>query len=181
MASYEIRIFGDPGLKQRTGEVTTFDASLSRLASDMITTMYEAPGSGLAANQIGVRKRVFVYDIGDGPQTIVNPEIIESRGEWTYEEGCLSVPGLYWPIVRPKEVHLRGQDLHGEEILVEGDELLGRVFQHEVDHLDGVLLLERLDADQRKSAMRTLRSRALGLPGPDDERTARRRSSGPEL
>ncbi|MBV8985218.1 MAG: peptide deformylase, partial [Acidimicrobiia bacterium] len=122
-------------------------------------------GSGLAANQVGVRKRVFVYDIGDGPQTIVNPEIVESRGEWTYEEGCLSVPGLYWPIVRPKEVHLRGQDLHGEEIYLEGDELLGRVFQHEVDHLDGVLLLERVSADERKEAMRALRQRALGLPG----------------
>ena len=181
MASYEIRIFGDPGLKQRTADVTTFDDSLSRLASDMITTMYDAPGSGLAANQVGVRKRVFVYDVGDGPQTIVNPEIVESRGEWTYEEGCLSVPGLYWPIVRPKEVHLRGQDLHGEEIYLEGDELLGRVFQHEVDHLDGVLLLERLDQDQRKSALRTLRARALGLPGPDDDAPGRRRPSGPEL
>jgi peptide deformylase len=182
VASYEIRVFGDPGLKQRTAEVTTFDQSLSRLASDMITTMYDAPGSGLAANQVGVRKRVFVYDIGEGPQSIVNPEIVESRGEWTYEEGCLSVPGLYWPIVRAKEIHLKGQDLNGEEIYVEGDELLGRVFQHEVDHLDGVLLLERLDEEQRKSALRALRARALGLPGPDDDAAPRRRrSSGPEL
>ncbi|HVA42708.1 MAG TPA: peptide deformylase [Acidimicrobiales bacterium] len=172
MASYEIRIFGDPGLRQRTADVTTFDGSLARLAEDMITTMYDAPGTGLAANQVGVRKRVFVYDVGEGPRTIVNPEIIESRGEWTFEEGCLSVPGLFWPIVRPKEVHLRGQDLDGAEIFIEGDELLGRVFQHEVDHLDGVLLLERLDEDQRKGALRTLRTRTLGLPdGP----------TGPEL
>lgn len=179
MASYDIRVFGDPGLRQRTNDVTVFDGALAKLAEDMITTMYEAPGAGLAANQVGVRKRVFVYDIGDGPDTIVNPEIIESRGEWIYEEGCLSVPGLYWDIVRPKEVHVRGQNLDGEEIFVEGDELLGRVLQHEVDHLDGVLLLERLDEDQRKAAMRALRSQTLGLGG--DDRAPRRHRSGPGL
>jgi peptide deformylase len=161
VASYDVRIFGDPGLRQRTAEVTSFDAALARLAEDMLVTMYDAPGVGLAANQVGVQKRLFVYDIGDGPEVIVNPTIVERRGEWTYEEGCLSVPGLYWPIVRPKEVHLRGQTVEGEAIELEGDELLGRVFQHEVDHLDGVLLLERLDDEQRKSAMKTLRSRAL--------------------
>lgn len=165
MASYEIRVFGDPGLRQRAAEVTTFDGKLARLADDMITTMYDAPGTGLAANQVGVQKRIFVFDVGDGPRAVVNPEIVEARGEWTYEEGCLSVPGLYWPIVRPKEVHLRGQDLDGQEVFLEGDELLGRVFQHELDHLDGVLLLERLDPVQRKEAMKTLRSRSLGLTG----------------
>ena len=166
MATYDIRVFGDPGLRQATNEVTTFDGALARLADDMITTMREAPGVGLAANQVGVRKRMFVYDIGEGPEVIVNPRITESRGEWTYEEGCLSVPGLYWPIVRPKEVYLTGQDLSGETISREGDELLGRVFQHEVDHLDGVLLLEHLEDEQRREAMRVLRERAMGLAGP---------------
>ena len=166
MASYEIRVFGDPGLRQATNEVTTFDGALARLADDMLVTMRDASGAGLAANQVGVRKRMFVYDIGNGPEIIINPTITESRGEWTYEEGCLSVPGLFWPIVRPKEVLLSGQNLDGETITREGDELLARVFQHEVDHLDGVLLLERLDADQRRDAMRTLRERTLRLAEP---------------
>ena len=167
MSTFDIRVYGDPVLRQRAADVTSFDGGLARLAEDMIATMYEAPGVGLAAPQVGVQKRLFVYDIGDGPRVVANPEITESRGEWTYEEGCLSVPGLYWPIVRPKEVHLVGRDLDGEEISVDGDELLGRVFQHEVDHLDGVLLVERLDADQRREAKRVLRARAMGLPDTD--------------
>jgi peptide deformylase len=164
VAPYTIRLFGDPVLKQRASEVENLDGTLARLAEDMITTMYAAPGVGLAAPQVGVQKRLFVYDIGEGPQVIVNPVISESRGEWTFEEGCLSVPELSWPIVRPKEVHLTGVDLDGNEVSVEADELLGRVFQHELDHLDGVLLLEHLDPDQRKEARRILRQRALGLP-----------------
>jgi peptide deformylase len=112
-----------------------------------------------------VQKRLFVYDIGDGPRAVVNPVISGRRGEWTYDEGCLSVPSLFWPIVRPKQVHLRGRDLDGHEVSIEADELLARVFQHEVDHLDGMLLLERLDSEQRKEAMRTLRERTLSLPG----------------
>ena len=123
--------------------------------------MYAAPGVGLAAPQVGIERRIFVYDVGEGPVTVINPEIVESRGEWEYEEGCLSVPDLHWPIVRPKEVHLVGRDLQGNELSIEADELLGRVFQHELDHLDGILLLERLEKDQRKQAMRVLRARAL--------------------
>jgi peptide deformylase len=165
VAPYTIRLFGDPVLKQRAREVDDLDATLAHVADDMIATMYAAPGVGLAAPQVGVQKRMFVYDIGDGPQVVVNPVIREARGEWTFEEGCLSVPELSWPIVRPKEVHLTGYDLDGNEVSVEGDELLGRVFQHELDHLDGVLLLDHLDADQRREARRILRERALGLPG----------------
>jgi peptide deformylase len=164
VAPYTIRLFGDPVLKQRASEVQHLDSTLARLAEDMISTMYAAPGVGLAAPQVGVQKRLFVYDIGEGPQVIVNPAISESRGEWTFEEGCLSVPELSWPIVRPNEVHLTGVDLDGNEVSVEADELLGRVFQHELDHLDGVLLLEHLDPDQQKEARRILRQRALGLP-----------------
>jgi len=165
MASpYTIRVFGDPVLKQRAAEVTDVDGRLAKLAQDMIETMYAAPGAGLAAPQVGVQKRLFVYDAGDGPKTIVNPEIVEARGEWSYEEGCLSVPGLYWEIVRPKEVHLRGFDLDGNEVSIEADEFEARVFQHELDHLNGTLLLEHLEPDARKQALRTLRTRELARP-----------------
>ena len=163
MASYTIRVFGDPVLKQRASEITEVDGRLHRLAEDMIETMYEARGVGLAAPQIGVQKRLFVYDAHDdqGPHVIVNPTISEMAGEWTFEEGCLSVPGLFWPIVRPKQIHLTGHDLDGNEISIEADEYLARVLQHELDHLDGILLLERLDPDQRKQALRELRARDL--------------------
>jgi peptide deformylase len=163
MSGYTIRVFGDPVLKQRAAEVTNVDGALVRLVDDMVETMYEAPGVGLAAPQVGVQKRLFVYDLHDGlgARTLINPVISESRGEWEYEEGCLSVPGLYFPIVRPKEVHLTGYDLDGNEISIEADEFEARVFQHELDHLDGKLLLELLDTDQRKAAMKALRNRDL--------------------
>ncbi len=164
MAGYTIRLFGDPVLKQRAAEVTDVDGALVRLVDDMVETMYEAPGVGLAAPQVGVQKRLFVYDLQDGlgARTIINPTISEARGEWEYEEGCLSVPGLYFPIVRPKEIHLTGVDLDGNEVSIEADEFEARVFQHELDHLEGRLLLELLDADQRKAAMKALRNRDLG-------------------
>jgi peptide deformylase len=162
MAPYTIRMVGDPVLRQRAAEVTTIDGRLAKLADEMVTTMYEAPGMGLAAPQVGIEKRVFVYDVGDGPHTIVNPQIVESDGEWAYEEGCLSVPGLSWEIVRPKLVHLTGVDLDGNEVSIEADEILARCFQHELDHLDGVLLLERLDADTRKQALKRIRELGIG-------------------
>lgn len=161
MAVFTIRTFGDPVLKQSTSEVVELDGALARLVDDMVTTMYDAPGVGLAANQVGVQKRLFVYDIGDGPVTFVNPTIVDQSGEWTYEEGCLSVPGLYFPITRPKVVTLTGYDLHGRELTIEGDELLGRVFLHEMDHLEGRLLLDRLEPEERKAAMRVLREQAF--------------------
>jgi peptide deformylase len=171
VSSYAIRTYGDPVLRQRAPEVEDIDGRIAQLAHDMIETMYAAPGVGLAAPQVGVQKRLFVYDTGDGegPRTVVNPVLSGARGEWTFEEGCLSVPGLSWPIVRPKEVHLRGYDLDGRELSVEADEYLARVLQHEVDHLDGVLLVERLDAEQRRQAMRILRARALNLPAGDPD------------
>jgi peptide deformylase len=175
MSTHVIRVYGDPVLRQRAREVTEIDGRLATLVDDMVETMYAAPGVGLAAPQVGIQKRVFVYDLGDGdgPKVVVNPTVSESRGEWTYEEGCLSVPGLSWPIVRPKEVHLTGWDLQGNEVSIEADEFDARVFQHEVDHLDGVLLVERLDDDQRKEAMRILRDRALDLPGSDPDGLSR--------
>ncbi len=163
MATYSIRLYGDPVLRQRAREVDDIDGRLAQLVDDMVDTMYEAPGVGLAAPQVGVQKRLFVYDTGDGlgPRTVVNPTISESSGEWTFEEGCLSVPGLAWEIVRPKDVHLTGWDLEGNEVSMEATEFEARVLQHELDHLDGVLLVERLDADQRKEAMRILRGRVF--------------------
>jgi peptide deformylase len=160
-APYDIRLIGDPVLRQRAAEVTDVDGKLARLAEDMVETMYAAPGLGLAGPQVGVQKRIFVYDVGEGPQTIINPEIVEARGEWAYEEGCLSIPGLSFELVRPKEVHLKGYDLEGNELSIEADEILARCFQHELDHLDGVLYLERLEADDRKAAMRIIREQKL--------------------
>jgi len=162
-ATYPIRIIGDPILRQRASEITDITPPLKKLADDMLVTMYEAPGVGLAAPQIGIDRRIFVYDIGDGPGVVINPVIVESDGEWTYKEGCLSIPDMAWDLTRPKEVHLRGIDLEGNEIDIEADELLARCFQHEVDHLDGVLVIERLDDDQRKEAMKIIRRRDLAL------------------
>lgn len=162
MSGYDIRIIGDPVLRQRAREVTEIDGSLARLVDDMLETMYEAPGIGLAAPQVGVQKRLFVWDIGEGPEAIVNPEIVESDGEWVFEEGCLSVPGLSWEIVRPKVIHIVGRDLDGNELSFEADELEARLFQHEMDHLDGTLLIERLDDDTRKQALKTIRDLQLG-------------------
>jgi len=161
MAPYRIRIFGDPVLKQRAADVSNIDGQLVKLSEDMLTTLRGVAGLGLAAPQVGVQKRLFVYQMGEDedPHVLVNPTISESRGEWEYEEGCLSLPGLYFPIVRPKEVHLTGLDLEGREVSIEADELLARLFQHELDHLEGRLLLEYLDKDQRKSAMKELRRR----------------------
>ena len=165
MAIYPIRTFGDPVLRLPCAEVTEFDATLRKLADDMLETMYDAPGVGLAANQIGVQKRIFVYDLNDGsgPGAIVNPVLSGHVGEWEYTEGCLSVPDLAWPIVRFKEVRVDGFDLDGSPISIEGDELMARMLQHEVDHLEGRLLLSHLDRRQYKDAMRTLRRRAMGL------------------
>lgn len=162
VSSFAIRLFGDPVLRQPTRPVAEIDGAISRLCEEMIETMYAAPGVGLAANQIGVAKRLFVYDVGQGPGVVINPELVESDGAWSYFEGCLSLPELAWDIVRPKTVHLRGLGLDGEELDIEADELLARCFQHEVDHLDGILVTERLDLERRKEAMRILRQRAVG-------------------
>lgn len=163
-APHTIRIVGDPVLRQRADEVTDIDARLVKLCEDMLETMYEAPGLGLAAPQVGVQKRFFVYDVGDGPAVLINPVITESDGEWEYLEGCLSVPGMSFEIVRPKRVAVSGIDLDGNEVTFEADELLARLFQHELDHLDGVLLLDHLDDEQRREAKRLLRERVMSNP-----------------
>ena len=163
MAVRPIRVHGDPVLRQATVPVTTFDTALARLADEMLETMYDAPGVGQAANQIGIQKRLFVWDVGDGPGVAVNPSLSGQAGEWTYEEGCLSVPGLYWPIVRPGRVRLTAMDLDGHSFELDGDDILARVFLHEVDHLDGKLLIDRLEPEVKKEALSVLRNRDLEL------------------
>jgi len=161
VAPYRVRTFGDPVLRRRAEEVTEIDGRLARLAEDMLVTMREARGVGLAAPQVGVSKRLFVYDInGTGPRTLVNPVIVEAEGEWEHEEGCLSVPGMWFEITRAKRVLVRGYDLQGREVSYEGTDMEAKLYQHEVDHLDGRLLLQRLDQHQRREAMRELRRRA---------------------
>ncbi len=163
-APYRIRHYGDPVLKQVAKDVTDIDGNLVRLVEDMLDTMYEEPGLGLAAPQVGVRKRLFVYDLAGedeyDPKVLINPEIIESDGEWEFLEGCLSVPGLHWTITRPKTVHIRGIDINGNEVDFDADELEARLFQHELDHLNGVLLVEHLDDEQKREAKKILRQRA---------------------
>ena len=163
----EIRLYGDPVLRTEATEITEIDGRVARLCDSMFTTMYAARGIGLAAPQVGVRKRLFVYDEPDscGRGVILNPVVTESDGTWTFEEGCLSVPGYFWEIERPRRVALCGVDLDGNEVTVEADDLFARLIQHEIDHLDGVLLTERLDPDRRRAALAELRRRGLSAVG----------------
>ena len=152
--SYKIRTYGDPVLKSKAAKVTNVDGKIVRLVDDMFDTLDDSGnGIALAAPQIGVQKQVVVWDFGEEPLAIVNPEIIESDGEWAFDEGCLSIPGLYVEMLRPKQVLVRGVSLDGEIIEIEADELEARMFQHEIDHLNGVLMFDRLEGDQRKEAL----------------------------
>ena len=152
--AYSIRTFGYPVLKTKAAAVTDIDGKIARLVDDMFETLYTSDaGIGLAAPQIGVQKQIFVWDMDEQPMVIINPEIVESRGEWLYDEGCLSIPGLYVEMLRPNEVLMRGLDLDGNTIEIEASELAGRLFQHELDHLHGVLMFDRMHAEQRKEAM----------------------------
>lgn len=149
----ELRFFGDPVLKAPAAEITEVDGKIARLVDEMFEVMYDAPGIGLAAPQVGVQKQLFVYDNDGDRGTIINPTIKESGGEWVYEEGCLSIPGLYVEILRPKEVLVHGWDLDGNEVQFEADELWARLIQHELDHLQGVLMFDRMTPDQRREAL----------------------------
>jgi peptide deformylase len=165
MSVVPIRTFGDPALREPARPVEDFDEALRRLAGDMIETMHAAPGVGLAAPQVGRALRLIVFDVQDetGPRALANPALKNEWGEQIEEEGCLSLPGLYYPVKRAMKVWAQGYDLDGREVTIEGEELLARVLQHEVDHLDGVLFIDRLDAEHRSEAMAALRDQALGL------------------
>ncbi|MBA2343833.1 MAG: peptide deformylase [Rubrobacter sp.] len=158
----DIRQFGDPVLKSRATPVKEFDEQLEKLAQDMLATMREHEGVGLAANQVGRLKRILVASIEDDEFVIVNPMIEDWSEEAAKEtEGCLSIPGIQVGVERPTAITISGSDATGNPVRMEVTDLLARVFQHEVDHLDGVTILERTDRESRKAAMRELRERLL--------------------
>jgi peptide deformylase len=164
MAIVPIEKFGSDVLDRRATELTEFSSDLDTIAQDMIETMYAAPGVGLAAPQIGLGIRLMVIDItvGEDPAQVIvmaNPVVIEKEGEQHEEEGCLSVPGYSGVVTRPSWVRVRGQDLKGQEITLEGEGLLARAFCHEIDHLDGRLFLERLGVLKRDLIKRKIRKK----------------------
>lgn len=143
MAIRNIVKMGDPVLRKTARSVLNFDERLSVLIDDMLETMYAADGVGLAAPQVGILKRVCVIDVGNGPIELVNPVIIEKEGVQNEGEGCLSLPGQYETTVRPMRVKVRAQNRKGETFTVSGEGLLARAFCHEIDHLDGILFIDR--------------------------------------
>jgi peptide deformylase len=157
-----IRKLGDVVLRERGRDVERFDGSLRRLIDDMFETMYDAPGVGLAAQQVGISARFFVYDDGDGHKGFVaNPELSDHEGGDEHDEGCLSIPGPFHPTPRALRVRLRGLDADGRPADVVAEGLLARIFQHETDHTNGTLYIDRLDDDGRREVMRQLREHEL--------------------
>jgi peptide deformylase len=162
-----IRLFGDPVLRTPADPVRDFDKELRGLVKDLTETMLDAPGVGLAAPQIGVGLRVFTYYVDDELGHLVNPSLDLSDEEQEGEEGCLSFPGLAYPTKRAFGVVAKGWNMHGDPVTVEGTDLLARCVQHETDHLDGVLFIDRLDRETRKLALREIRdSEWAGEPAP---------------
>ena len=158
MTVLRIRTLGDPVLRETASPAEVFDDALRRIVDDMLETMYAAPGVGLAGNQVGLRTACFVYDDREGHAGFVaNPRLSELEGEETLEEGCLSIPGPYHPTVRAARVRLVGADLDGEPLDIVAEGLLARIFQHETDHLNGMLYIDRLDDSGRRDVMRQLR------------------------
>lgn len=157
MAIQPIRLFGDPVLRTRAEPVVDFDAELRRLVKDLSDTMMDAPGAGLAAPQLGVSLRVFTYFVDDELGHLVNPELDLSAETQDGPEGCLSLPGLEFDCVRAQRVVAKGFNEYGEPVVIEGSDLLARCIQHETDHLDGVLFIDRLDRTARKAAMKAIR------------------------
>jgi peptide deformylase len=158
----DVRTFGDPVLKTRAAPVETFDEALAHLAEEMLITMREHEGVGLAANQVGRLKQILVAATEEEEYVVANP-LIEEVAETTEKgvEGCLSIPGIQVEVERPTGVTVYGQDAGGAPLRIEASGLLARIFQHEIDHLNGVLILDRTDRDSRKAAMREMRQRLL--------------------
>jgi peptide deformylase len=163
-ARKEIRVIGDPVLREHAHDVTEFDRSLRKLAKRMIRTMHDAPGVGLAAPQVGVLQRLLVYDVDDDPRVLANP-VLDEFSEETEEsdEGCLSVPGVTMPVERPVSVRVRGLDEYGEPVDFRAEGFEARVIQHENDHLDGVLIVDRTSRSARAAALRAMREQVGGV------------------
>ena len=159
----DIVTFGHPALNMRSESVENIDDYIVSLTKRMIDIMYEAPGVGLAAPQIGINKNLFVFDAGDGPKVAINPKIEDLQGTIVFMEGCLSLPGYYWDIERHEYANVSCINEKGEEVIYEGEDLLGRVLQHEYDHLQGHLLLKQLKRKIRKEAMKEISIK--GFPG----------------
>lgn len=147
MALRKIREFGDPCLRKQCREVKEINHRTELLIDDMLDTMYEANGVGLAAPQVGILKQIVVIDIGEGPIVLVNPKIIETAGEQTGDEGCLSVPGKSGVVTRPNYVKVRACDRNMEERELEGTELLARAMCHEIDHLSGIIYVDKVEGE----------------------------------
>lgn len=162
LAILRIRLLGDPVLREKARPVQRFDAGLRRLVEDMFETMYDAPGVGLAAPQVGVSMRLFVFDEdGKSPRFLANPEIFAFDGEEIQDEGCLSIPGPFFPTTRALSVRARGQDLDGSPVEIVAEGLLARILQHETDHSEGHLYIDRLSEEDRLEVMRMLREHEL--------------------
>jgi len=147
MALLDILVYPDPRLRHKAREVTRFDDELAQFAADMAETMYHAPGIGLAAIQVNDSRRVIVVDVSDernNLMTLVNPEVVAKSGEQEYEEGCLSVPGVYAPVTRAESIHVCARDVRGEPLEFDADGLLAVCIQHEIDHLDGKVFVDYL-------------------------------------
>jgi peptide deformylase len=162
VAIQPIRIFGDPVLRMKAQPVTTFDKELRHLVRDLTETMKDAPGSGLAAPQIGVSLRVFTYHVDGELGHLVNPVLDLTDEQQDGEEGCLSLPGLSFDTPRAFGVVAKGFTMHGDPVTVEGTQLLARCIQHETDHLDGIIFIDRLDRERRKAAMKAIRDTDWG-------------------
>ena len=150
MALRTIRVQGDSVLTKKSRTVDKMTPKISELITDMLDTMYDAMGVGLAAPQVGILKRIVVIDVGEGPIVLINPEILETSGEQTGDEGCLSVPGMAGQVTRPNYVKVKALDVNMEEQIYEGEGLLARAFCHEIDHLDGKMYTELVEGELHK-------------------------------
>ena len=159
----EIVTFGHPALISKSSDNDQIDDYIINLSKKMISLMYQAPGVGLAAPQIGINKNIFVFDAGEGPFVAINPKMEKKEGEIIFMEGCLSLPGYYWDIERAEYARISCLNEKGEEVVYEGEELMGRVLQHEYDHLRGKLLIKSLKRKVRKEALREISLK--GFPG----------------
>lgn len=162
MVILPVRRFGDPVLREKSQQVKEVDEQLKELIKTMEETMHEASGVGLAATQIGILKKVFIFDVGDGAKAIINPQIVSREGTVEEEEGCISVPGVRVKVKRAEKVKIRGQDPEGNPLEIEAEGLLARIFQHEMDHLEGKLILDRCGKEEKRRAFNQMEEMALG-------------------